>query len=63
MRNRLTRHDGSDGTSTPRFAYGTQEFLDWHNSRRTRRDKHGDFEMEWFYDSKHEMRCDTLKPA
>lgn len=62
--NPLSRRSGSDGgDATPRFAYGTQEFLDWHNSRRTRRDEYGDFALEWFYDLKGEMRLRYVKTS
>jgi hypothetical protein len=50
MRNRLMRHDGGDGPSTPRFAYGTQEFLAWRNQNCSRPD------VIWFYDTAGNMQ-------
>lgn len=53
---------GSGGNeAAPRYAYGTQEFLDRHNSRRTRRDQHGDFELEWYYDKRGDARLRYVK--
>jgi hypothetical protein len=53
---------GSGGNeAAPRYAYGTQEFLDWHNSRRTRREPDGSFSLEWFYDSKGDARLRYVK--
>lgn len=59
--NPLSRRMTEPSEAAPRFAYGTPEFLAWHNSRRTRRDQYGDIELEWFYDSRGEMRLRYIK--
>lgn len=58
--NPFMKPSGGEG-STPRFAYGTPEYLNEANSRRTRRDQYGDIELEWFYDSRGDMRLRYIK--
>jgi len=57
----MRRGSGGGNEAAPRYAYGTQEFLDWHNSRRTRRDRHGDIELEWYYDKRGDARLRYIK--
>lgn len=60
--NPLSRRLAPQSTeAAPRYAYGSQEFLDWHNSRRTRRDQHGDIELEWYYDKRGDARLRYVK--